>query len=651
MEIITKKSLIISCIIVMLVGTVDADAAWYNANWLYRQEVTISSSLTSSTLSNFPVCITLTGSNSLFTYAQTDGDDILFTSSDGVTKLSHEIERYIPTSGQQKLVAWVKIPSLSSSSDTVIFMYYGNASSASQQAATAVWDTDFALVQHLEESSGTSYDSTSYGNHGTPYNGPNQNVDGKVDGADYFDGVNDSIDIASSSSLNLTRVTMEAWIYRTQDCPPYHDTAMITNKENSYEWGIRYGNTIYWAIMTNTISWYWQDTGIGIPINTWVHVALTYDGSYVRTYYNGALSHTSAYSGDITPTSYCFRIAGRTNDCGGPVHSPFPGYLDEIRISRSARSSDFIAATYRITHSPATYLTFSDQQVPTATPTMTPTHTPTNTNTPTSTPTNTNTPTRTPTNTNTPTFTPTNTNTPTRTPTNTNTPTFTPTNTNTPTRTPTNTNTPTMTPTPTDTPTQTPTDTNTPTMTPTPTDTPTQTPTDTNTPTMTPTPTDTPTQTPTDTNTPTMTPTPTDTPTQTPTDTNTPTMTPTPTDTPTQTPTDTNTPTMTPTDTPTPIPSDTPTPIPTDTPTPTATYTMTPTPTPTEEPCVHDGDVIGDGVISSGDAQRAFYIALGSYTPTQREYCAADCNDDGVVSSGDAQLIFYVALGGGSCQD
>ncbi len=67
------------------------------------------------------------------------------------------------------------------------------------------------------------------------------------------------------------------------------------------------------------------------------------------------------------------------------------------------------------------------------------------------------------------------------------------------------------------------------------------------------------------------------------------------------------------------------------------------------DPCIHDGDVNADGVISSGDAQTAFLIALGVVTPTTDQACAADCNGDGVVSSGDAQAIFLAALGSGRC--
>lgn len=92
-----------------------------------------------------------------------------------------------------------------------------------------------------------------------------------------------------------------------------------------------------------------------------------------------------------------------------------------------------------------------------------------------------------------------------------------------------------------------------------------------------------------------------------------------------------------------------PTPTPTPPPTPTPTFAITPTPTQPE--CINDGDVTLDGEITAGDAQLAFLIALGSYTPTYEEECAADCNGDNEVTAGDAQQIFLTALGSATCVD
>ncbi|MBN1295370.1 hypothetical protein JXA80_01230 [bacterium] len=75
-----------------------------------------------------------------------------------------------------------------------------------------------------------------------------------------------------------------------------------------------------------------------------------------------------------------------------------------------------------------------------------------------------------------------------------------------------------------------------------------------------------------------------------------------------------------------------------------------PTPTPYQT-CIHDGDVNLDGSITAGDAQMAFMIALGAYSPTEEQRCAADCSGDDMVTAGDAQQIFLAALGTGSCAD
>ena len=80
-----------------------ADAGWYDSAWTYRKMITIDNTKVPETLSDFPVLINLTTDTDLANNAQSDGDDILFTSADGVTKLSHEIEKF--DSGTGELVA------------------------------------------------------------------------------------------------------------------------------------------------------------------------------------------------------------------------------------------------------------------------------------------------------------------------------------------------------------------------------------------------------------------------------------------------------------------------------------------------------------------------------------------------------------------
>ena len=83
-------------------GPVPGVSGWYDSNWLYRQKITISSSMAPSDQTNFPMLIKITNQdNSVFAGAQANGDDILFISSDGLTKLDHEIESYSSTTTKE----------------------------------------------------------------------------------------------------------------------------------------------------------------------------------------------------------------------------------------------------------------------------------------------------------------------------------------------------------------------------------------------------------------------------------------------------------------------------------------------------------------------------------------------------------------------
>jgi hypothetical protein len=116
------------------------------------------------------------------------GYDLAFsTDPDGRTMLDAEIEAYNPATGQ--LVAWVRIPDLSHTADTVLYVFYGNANitAAPQQNAAGVWDSNFEAVYHLATpGSGVATDSTAYQNNGVLFDAAQ--AGGQIDGAAAFDG-------------------------------------------------------------------------------------------------------------------------------------------------------------------------------------------------------------------------------------------------------------------------------------------------------------------------------------------------------------------------------------------------------------------------------------------------------------------------------
>lgn len=187
-----------------------AEAAWYDPGYSFRRKFVVNHLQVSGTtnFTNFHVLVGLDipdFKNAL----QSDADDLVFTSTDGVTKYDHEIESYNSSTGQ--LIAWVEIPTLYAESDTVFYMYYGNPAATNQQNVGGMWGGNFKAVWHFSQdpASGNGeviLDSTQYDNDGD-LNGPSSTggdrVAGQVGYALSFDGTSDYMTVADAPSNSL----------------------------------------------------------------------------------------------------------------------------------------------------------------------------------------------------------------------------------------------------------------------------------------------------------------------------------------------------------------------------------------------------------------------------------------------------------------
>ena len=70
-----------------------------------------------------------------------------------------------------------------------------------------------------------------------------------------------------------------------------------------------------------------------LTLNTWTHLATTYDGAALRLYVNGALVASQAQTGAITTSDGVLRFGG--NSSWGEYYQ---GYLDEVRVYNRALS-------------------------------------------------------------------------------------------------------------------------------------------------------------------------------------------------------------------------------------------------------------------------------------------------------------------------
>lgn len=95
----------------------------YLEGYTKRVELTIDHDKVDANLTDVSVVVKLTSSNFDFSKPTPNGYGVQFTSLDGVSPLAFECELYDATSS----TAWfhVRVPSISSSSDTIFYIYYG----------------------------------------------------------------------------------------------------------------------------------------------------------------------------------------------------------------------------------------------------------------------------------------------------------------------------------------------------------------------------------------------------------------------------------------------------------------------------------------------------------------------------------------------
>ncbi|MDJ1505196.1 LamG-like jellyroll fold domain-containing protein [Xanthocytophaga agilis] len=167
-----------------------------------------------------------------------------------------------------------------------------------------------------------------------------------------FDGVNDFVQVGTVAALKFTTTaSFEAWIYPTG--AGSHATAggVILSKEGEYLLARFPNGTIQCAFANTTPGWGWINTGVVAPLNTWSHVAVSYQNGVVKTYLNGTLANTytgTGVIGDAATTQNDFRIGGRQG-----TSQYFAGQIDEVKVWSVERSETDIKSGFQQKTDPA----------------------------------------------------------------------------------------------------------------------------------------------------------------------------------------------------------------------------------------------------------------------------------------------------------
>jgi hypothetical protein len=349
---------------------------WYNVSWLYRKKIIIDHTQVGADLTNYPVLINLTDSD-LANHAQSSGNDILFTASDAVTRLNHEIEMYTSVTGQ--LIAWVNVPGVSSTIDTILYLYYGNASADNQQSIATTWNGSFMAVWHMHEISGAAVnDSTVNANTGTPVN-TTLNTSGIVDGGDGFNGTTAYTNLGSGTSLNFaanSAFSFEGWFKTSDSYGPLFSFRNSASGGADIDVCLGYdgavtataGSLLGLVRGDNGSAGYARITGPVVNNNAWHYFVLTRNtAGTIQLFCDGASIGTDSGTESTWAITTNLRALASErrwvqDNFTSADNTYLSAALDEFRVSNIQLPSGWITTVYNNLNSPGTFSSLSAEE-------------------------------------------------------------------------------------------------------------------------------------------------------------------------------------------------------------------------------------------------------------------------------------------------
>lgn len=332
-------------------------------DYSHYKKITIDHTKVASSLTNHPVWY-YNVSSDFTNNILINGSDIAFYDSTNTTQYNHEIEKWTKASGE--LGVHINITSISSSADTILYMYYGDSdtSNSPHHNPESVWDSNFVGVWHLNQTSMPQKDSTSNSNditwsHNTTLGTASSNTNGCND----FSGSDSVARAPDSASLSCTSgFTYEIWgqcdnlngadLIIAQSLISKNDGS-VSADDNEVQW--TFGNTgkIHLLVRGTGGSFIGRYDNTPSATDTgWHYYVGTYDGGvtpaslevYVDTV---ATTDTDDSAGTFTAaTTSTSNVTIGDTKMGNTTFRPWDGDMDEARISKIERSASYMSTTY-----------------------------------------------------------------------------------------------------------------------------------------------------------------------------------------------------------------------------------------------------------------------------------------------------------------
>ena len=210
---------------------------------------------------------------------------------------------------------------------------YSNVGTATTPASQPPPSGGLVGAWSFDEAIGTDVrDASGRGNHGSAVNAAR--VAGKYGNALSFNGSNSRVDVPNSPSLQLTTaVTLEAWVRPTSSSSAWRD--VVFKGDDNYYLMSTSGNGALPAAGGIINGAHTEAFGPSVlPVNTWSHLALTYDGARLRLFVNGSEVAGQARTGAIATSASPLQFGGDTI-----YGQHFAGLIDDVRVFSVARTA------------------------------------------------------------------------------------------------------------------------------------------------------------------------------------------------------------------------------------------------------------------------------------------------------------------------
>jgi biopolymer transport protein ExbB len=331
--------ILLACLGLALPATANA---WWQDDWHYRKQISIDTTPQGAAINEAvgrtALLVRLHTGNFTFDGVNENGSDIRFVAADDHTVLNHQIESFDPLMGMALI--WVDVPMVEGGKRSDIWMYYGNPKAPATSNPQLAFDADYSLVYHFDGAVGAPpRDASAFANHAQ--NAPAGILDGVIGRAAQFNG--QPLLLPASASLGVNAggaMTFSTWLRMEQGAG---EQLLLARRDagNSLLVGMNQGVPFVEVNGQRAVA------NQAVALGQWQHLALTADASGLRLYVNGRVAANLAQP--LPALQSAIAIGGDAPAAvavGAPTatYQAFTGVLDELRVSRIARSPELILA-------------------------------------------------------------------------------------------------------------------------------------------------------------------------------------------------------------------------------------------------------------------------------------------------------------------